>query len=132
MTSIFSNPLSFRQPKMKSVVKNMKSISILPAEKLIQVDRLLTNVVGEKEYTARLQYTKHLTECPPHLFFREVNDRVEGDDTGDGLLFKFEIKDIPFSEVDLRMNGSVPVPVSFPTDPSPEISMPRSFRYFAV
>ena len=51
------------------------------AEKLCQVDCLLTDVVCEKEYSTRLQYSEYFTEGYPYLFFCEVNYSVESYNT---------------------------------------------------
>ena len=119
MTSILSNPQSIQTTQYEiRGEKHEVQIDFLP-EKLVQVDRPLTDVVCEKEYSTRLQYTKHFPECHPHLFFREVNDRVERDDTGYGVVFKFEFKNIPLSEARSPGEWFLPVPAIFRTDPAP-------------
>ena len=70
------------------------------------MDGPLTNVVGEKEYSPRLQYTKYFPEFHPYLFFREVNGSVESYDTGYGFVFKFEIKNISLLEMYPRVSSS--------------------------
>ena len=76
------------------------------SEKFFHMKGLLADVICYKKYSTRLQYAEHFTEGCPHLFLREVNDSVERYNAGDRLVFKFERKNISFSEMNLWMDCS--------------------------
>jgi hypothetical protein len=99
---------SFRPERARDLL-NTKKVEVngdFLTPPLIQMNRLLADVEGEQQETARSQNSPKLAQRPRHIAARDVDDRVEGDEACPSSVGCVQRSHVALSELDLGSQAS--------------------------